>query len=171
MMEDDRPAELTPCLRGYEARDREVVWALHEEGLRDTGALYHRDPKWDDDLRDVEGVYLRPGSGLWVVEEPSPDAGQGGRLVGMVAVQRVDADTARLRRMRVSADRRRQGIAQRLLETAVRFCRDQGYARIVLDTTEQQTAAHRLYESAGFVRTGERTIGAFRVFDYQKELL
>ena len=169
-MEGDRPSELTPCLRGYEARDREAVWALHEEGLRDTGALCHRDPKWDDDLRDVEGVYLRPGSYFWIVEEPSPSAGQGGRLAGMVAVQRVDADTARLRRMRVSAGRRRQGIAQRLLETAERFCRDHAYRRIILDTTEQQTAAHRLYERAGFVRTGERTIGRFRVFDYRKDL-
>jgi RimJ/RimL family protein N-acetyltransferase len=42
--------------------------------------------------------------------------------------------------------------------------------RLILDTTEQQTAAHRLYEKNGFVRTGERSLGPFRVFDYVKEL-
>ena len=72
--------------------------------------------------------------------------------------------------MRVTEAWRRHGIARALLEIAEDFCRSTGYRRLILDTTEQQTAAHRLYESAGFVRTGERSLGPFRVVDYVKEL-
>jgi len=155
----------TPLLiRTYEPRDRNTVWALHREGDIVTTSQYSDvDPEHEDDLRRLEDEYLSAGSCFWVAEID-------GRVVGMTAIHRIDAETARLRRMRVTAARRRLGIAQRLLETAEQFCRDYGYRRMILDTTEQQTAAHRLYERAGFVRTGERTLGPFRIFDYRKEL-
>lgn len=88
----------------------------------------------------------------------------------MTAIQRVDDRTARLRRMRVTTASRRQGLARALLDVAVEFCRDAGYGRMILDTTEQQTDAQRLYERYGFVRTGERMLGPFRVFDYEMPL-
>ena len=150
-------------IRTYEPRDRQQVWELHQEGLRDTGALYPgADPKWDDDLRDIEAVYLGEGSHFWVVEED-------GRLIGMTAIVRED-ETARLRRMRVTAARRRKGLGQRLLEIAEDFCRSQGYKSIVLDTTDRQRAAQRLYEKNGYVRTGERPLGEMRMVFYRKEL-
>ena len=58
--------------------------------------------------------------------------------------------------MRVTSAWRRKGVARALLDTAENFCAEQGYTRIILDTTEQQTAAHCLYKSAGFIRSGER---------------
>ena len=112
---------------------------------------------------DIAGHYLGEGCNFWVVDGPDG-------LVGMTAIMRVDAETGRLRRMRVTEAWRRKGVAQALLETADRFCREAGYTRLILDTTEQQTAAHALYERAGFVRTSERTLGPFNVFDYVKGL-
>jgi len=72
--------------------------------------------------------------------------------------------------MRVTGTRRRKGVATDLLETAEEFCREMGYKRMILDTTEDQTAAHALYEKNGFVRTGERMIGVVPAYDYVKEL-
>ncbi len=150
-------------IRTYQPGDYEQVWALHREGVMETTPQYlDLDPKYEDDLRNIETGYLTLGSNLWVAEADG--------LMGMIGIQRVDAGTGRLRRTRVTAAHRRRGIAQRLLQTAERFCRDQGYRRLILDTTEQQTAAHHLYERAGFIRTGERPLGPFRVFDYEKEL-
>ncbi len=158
-----RVVEGNRVIRTYEARDHQPVWELHQEGLRDTGALYpNADPKWDDDLRDIEGVYLGEGSHFWVAEQAE-------RLTGMAAVLREDAETARLRRMRVTAASRRKGLGQRLLEIAEEFCRAHGYRRIVLDTTDRQQAAQRLYEKNGYVRTGERPLGDMWVFFYEKE--
>jgi GNAT superfamily N-acetyltransferase len=153
-----------PVIRTYEARDYDAVWSLHREGIMATTPEYlDVYEKYEDDLHDIENVYLGEGANFWVAETA-------GWLVAMAAVQRIDAGTGRLRRMRVSAAWRRRGLARLLLETAELFCREQGYGRIILDTTEQQTAAHRLYETAGFTRTGERSLGPFRVFFYEKHL-
>ena len=152
-------------IRTYQARDHDQVWALHLEGVRDSRAQYPDvdNSGYEDDLRNIDRDYLCPGSNFWVAEAD-------GRLIGMVAAQRIDDCTARLRRMRVTRDWRRKGLATCLLNSVEEFCREQGYTRLILDTTEQQTAAHRLYEGAAFVRVGERMLGPFRVFDYEKGL-
>ncbi len=151
-------------IRTYEPRDQDQVWALHVEGVRETRLLHpDPDPKYEDDLRNIESVYLTAGSHLWVAEAAAGS-------IGMIAIQRIDARTGRVRRTRVTAAWRRRGLARQLLDTAETFCREQGYTRIILDTTADQTAAQALYEGAGFVRTGERFLGPVRVFDYEKPL-
>lgn len=148
----------------YHKRDYEDVWRLHREGVMQTTPEYPETvPDYESDLPDIEGTYLTDGSNFWVASGPTG-------LVAMAAVQRVDDDTGRLRRMRVTESARRRGLAKALLRTARDFCRDSGYVRIVLDTTEHQTAAQALYEGEGFRKTGERMIGPFRVFDYVKDL-
>jgi len=147
-------------IRRYEARDYDDVWRLHLEGVRQTRTIAPELPGYDDDLRDIEGNYLVAGSNFWVVETSEG-------LVAMTALQRVDDGTGRLRRMRVTTEWRKRGIARALLDAAVEFCRESYYGRIILDTTEEQTDAHRLYERYGFTRAGERTLGPFRVFDYE----
>jgi GNAT superfamily N-acetyltransferase len=152
------------AIRRYEPGDFDAVWRLHREGVMQTTPNYAEAlPGYEDDLVDIAGHYLGEGCNFWVV------AGANG-LVGMAAIQRIDAETGRLRRMRVTEAWRRKGVAQALLEAATQFCREAGYRRIILDTTDQQTAAHGLYERNGFVRTGERSLGPFRVFDYEKDL-
>lgn len=156
---------MTVAIRTYEPGDRDRIWEMHLEGVRDSRAQYPDvdNTSYEDDLRNIERDYLCPGANFWVAEAD-------GLLIGMVAAQRIDDRTGRLRRMRVTADWRRRGVATRLLNTVEEFCREQGYTRLILDTTEQQTAAHRLYEGAAFVRVGERMLGPFRIFDYEKGL-
>ncbi|MDX1377200.1 MAG: GNAT family N-acetyltransferase, partial [Burkholderiales bacterium] len=47
---------------------------------------------------------------------------------------------------------RRQGVARALLATAEGYCREAGYAKIVLDTSELQAAAITLYAASGYRR-------------------
>ena len=151
-------------IRTYEPRDFEQVWALHREGVLETTPEYPEVmAEYEKDLRAIEETYLGDGCGFWVAAGPDG-------LVGMTAIERLDGATARLRRMRVTAAWRRQGVAQALLDTAEAFCRAQGYRRLVLDTTEHQTAAHALYERNGFSLKGERNLGKFRIRDYEKAL-
>jgi len=151
-------------IRTYEPIDHDRVWGLHREGVADTRSNYPGvDTKYEEDLRNIERTYLAPGSHFWVAEVDR-------RLVGMVAIQHVDRETGRLRRMRVTGAWRRKRVATDLLEITEEFCREMGYKRIILDTTQDQTAAHALYEKNGFVRTGERMIGVVPAFDYVKEL-
>jgi ribosomal protein S18 acetylase RimI-like enzyme len=151
-------------IRRYEPRDYDDVWRLHREGVEQTASQYPAAVKgYEDDLRAIEETYLSNDGNFWVIEAPDG-------LVGMAAISRVDAKTGRLRRMRVAEAWRRRGLALALLDTAVEFCREFGYERVILDTTEQQTAAHFLYEGYGFSRTGERMIGPYRVFDYEMRI-
>ncbi|MEX1195419.1 MAG: GNAT family N-acetyltransferase [Dehalococcoidia bacterium] len=151
-------------IRRYELGDFDQVWALHQEGVLQTRSQYSEvDEHYEDDFRDLEAAYLVEGANFWVVEGPDG-------LVGMTAIARNDANAGRLRRMRVTESWRRQGVAEALLAEAIAFCRTQGYTRLVLDTTKEQVAAQRMYEKAGFARTGQRMLGPFTVFDYVLEL-
>lgn len=44
-------------IRRYRLMNRQAVWDLHHTALRDVGAHLGVGP-WDDDLRDIERVYL-----------------------------------------------------------------------------------------------------------------
>jgi len=150
-------------IRAYEPRDLDDVWRLHREGVMATTPQYLDVHGYETDLDAIEDTYLNGGA-FWVVESDD------GTLIGMTAIQRVDDTTARLRRMRVTPASRGRGVGQALLDTAIDFCRERGYTKLILDTTEQQVEGQRLYERNGFIRTGERSLGVFRVFDYEREL-
>src|SRR5438445_246848 len=121
-------------IRRYEARDHDDVWRLHLEGVRQTRSEHpYAEKGYEDDLHSIEETYLSGGSNFWVIEAPDG-------LVCMAAISRIDAKTGRLRRMRVTEAWRRRGLARASIDTAVKFCRDSGYDRVILDTTEQQTA-------------------------------
>ena len=150
-------------IRSYEPRDLDDVWRLHREGVMATTPQYLHVHGYETDLDAIEDTYLNGGA-FWVVESDD------GTLIGMTAIQRVDDTTARLRRMRVTPASRGRGVGQALLDTAIDFCRERRYAKLILDTTEQQVEGQRLYERNGFTRTGERTLGVFRVFDYELEV-
>jgi ribosomal protein S18 acetylase RimI-like enzyme len=150
-------------VRPYEQSDFDAVWRLHIEGVQVTRDRHKIDySQHETDLHNIETTYLM-GGGFWVVE-----AADG--LIGMAAVQRIVDRTGRLRRMRVTERWRRHGVAEALLAACEGFCRESGFSRIILDTMEQQTAAQALYEKAGFRRTGERDLGPFHIFDYEKDV-
>lgn len=120
----------------------------------------------------VEGVahpeaWLRSDDVLasWVAEAD-------GRIVGHVAVMRPrneDAVTlwagrsgddeqhiAVLARLFVVRDARKQALGERLVRTAMHYALQRN-RRLVLDVMAKDTAAIRLYERLGWLRTGEAT--------------
>jgi GNAT superfamily N-acetyltransferase len=114
--------ELTPPLLGAEFQDY-IEHAIREE------------------LGRIEEYYFgRDGQSFWVVDD----------VVGMVGIERQTQHCAELRRMAVKSSHRRQGIGRELLRTAEAFCRECGYSKVVLSTSELQVAAMRLYESSGY---------------------
>lgn len=107
-----------------------------------------------DELGKIEEYYFaRDDQGFWIADEH-------GGVVGMVGVERHDDDSAELRRMAVEKSRRRKGIGRQLLATAEAFCRDAGYRKLVLSTSELQVAARRLYESSGYSLVREEPAAA-----------
>jgi len=59
----------------------------------------------------------------------------------------------------VAAHARRGGVARSLLDQAARFAREDGAARIVLETARDNTAARALYRAAGWVEDDSQWYG------------
>ena len=113
--------------------------------------------EWTDeeefwDFLGEEYPYEPPRGQLWVVRD-------GGLIVGSVAVERLDAETAEPHRLYLDPALRGQGLGRALLETAERWAIERGCRRAVLWSDVNFEDAHRLYERAGYVKTGERHVG------------
>jgi GNAT superfamily N-acetyltransferase len=136
-------------IRVYRPSDRGAVIALFRAFVRELtppGRSAEFEAYIDRALREelgrIEEYYSGEGQGFWVACDP--------RVVGMMGIERHAADAGELRRMAVDKAHRRQGIGRMLLAAAEAFCRNFGYRRVVLSTSELQTAAMRLYESGGY---------------------
>jgi GNAT superfamily N-acetyltransferase len=157
-------------VRKYEERDREAVIGLFRDFMREMGDF----PEYvqraiDDELGRIAEYYLADArQGFWVADN----------VIGMVGVERESDTVAELRRMVVAREHRRRGIARALLATAESFCRDAGYASIVLNTSDLQQPAMRLYESCGYRRTRtakpegttHKVVGGLTRHYYEKKL-
>lgn len=134
-------------VRRYRPPDADRVRAIHEAALRASPIDFVEDAPADDDLGAVAESYL-DGDGDFLVGL----AGDG--IVATGGYRRVDDRTAALRRLRVHPDHQRSGFGARLLAHLERRMAGEGFDAVVLETHADLAAARRLYEAAGYERTG-----------------
>jgi ribosomal protein S18 acetylase RimI-like enzyme len=149
-------------LRSFRDDDAEAVWRLHDLALDRARAHGGRGP-WENDLRDIRATYLDAGGDFLVGLLDD-------ELVAMGGLVRTSPGEAEIKRMRVHPDVQRRGFGRLLLERLEERARALGCRTIRLDTTDRQTAARRLYESAGYQETGRRQTARFLFIDYAKTL-
>jgi len=75
-----------------------------------------------------------------------------GRIPGGHPRAPLEGDQANVRMLGVNPGVQRRGIGRRLMEASIDAARQAGKRRVTLETTEEMTAAQRLYEAMGFVR-------------------
>jgi ribosomal protein S18 acetylase RimI-like enzyme len=97
----------------------------------------------DADFEDIQGVYVDNQGEFFV-------ASLNGEIVGMGALRKVDAQTGEVKRMRVHHTHQRQGIGAMMLASLIQRAKELGYKKLVLDTSQRQVGAQRLYEKYGF---------------------
>lgn len=97
------------------------------------------------DLLDIEGFYTRPGGHFWGALKEE-------ELIGTIAMINTGHAAAAIRKMFVKKEYRGKefGIAQRLLETLIAYCREKGIKDVYLGTVNVLKAAQRFYERNGF---------------------
>jgi GNAT superfamily N-acetyltransferase len=134
---------------------------LHDDALNEVGAHLGAGP-WDDDLDDIEGVYLGSGGEFLVgiLEE---------EVVAMGAIKRVSPDAAEVKRMRVRPGLQGRGYGQAMLDALHRRAADLGYTSLHLDTTVQQRAARGLYLKNDYREVGRGSIGPFECVFYERD--
>ena len=101
----------------------------------------------DTDLDYIQEKYKERGR-FWLAIKDD-------KLIGTVAIEEMDKDTAKLKRMFVLPDFQGTGIGQKLFDTALSFAKEKGYKTIRLNTDKMMNRAHRFYEKNGFHRTGK----------------
>jgi len=104
-------------------------------------------PQRDDGAWEGMGIWKRAGWEKLADEEPSAPL-----VVGSIALMNVGHGAGVIRKMFVRKEFRGKelSIAQRLLDTLVRHCRDNGIGDLYLGTVDRMKAAHRFYERNGF---------------------
>ena len=150
-------------IRRYQPADHEAVWDLHHTALHAVNAHAGSGP-WDDDLHQIEAVYLNNGGeflvGIYDTE-----------IVAIGGLKRTSADRAEIKRMRVKPAFWRRGFGQAMLTALERRAVELGYTGLHLDTTVQQEAAQRLYIKNGFREVRRAKIGHFDIIVYEKSLV
>ncbi|MFC7345191.1 GNAT family N-acetyltransferase [Chryseobacterium zhengzhouense] len=97
------------------------------------------------DLMQIENFYFASGGSFW-------GAFSNGELVGTIALIKFDEKKGAIRKMFVKKEFRGKeyGIAQKLLETLIAYCRKNGIDEIYLGTVSILKAALRFYERNHF---------------------
>ena len=149
-------------IRRYRDGDAARLLELHESALRAADALVPEVPS-PDDLRAIPETYLDAG-GEFLVGTCA------GEVVAMGGLERVDDETAEIRRMRTDPACQRRGYGRRILGRLEARATDLGYRTLVLETTTLQPAARRFYEEHGYVETGRHALSDFEVVAYRKRL-
>jgi GNAT superfamily N-acetyltransferase len=102
---------------------------------------------FDEELEALPGAYAPPAGALLVARD-------GETAVGCVALRRLDAATAEMKRMYVRETHRGTGLGRKLAAAVIDVARERGHARIVLDTLPKLTTAIALYRDLGFRECG-----------------
>ena len=137
---DERPEGLRALVTDFLAGELEQLHAV--SGLRpDLQALVAA-------TFDNIGAYLPPSGQVHVAQDA------GGALMGCVFLKMIRADTAEIKRLYVRPAARGTGLGRGLMDSILTSARDLGAVRVVLDTGVYDEAAHALYDTLGFRRTG-----------------
>jgi DNA-binding MarR family transcriptional regulator/GNAT superfamily N-acetyltransferase len=168
VLEDLPPAarqELTRCMRSVESilmkvEKRPLPYVLRPHRVGDMGWIVYREALgyaeqygWD---ATFEALVAKIISDFITNFEPSRErcwiAELDGQNVGHIFLVKHPSQehTAKLRLLFVEPSARGTGLGEALVNECVRFARAAGYRKIVLWTQSILTAAHRIYQKAGF---------------------
>lgn len=91
-------------------------------------------------------------------------------IVGMIGVQRLNDNSAEIRRLRVRDHYRRKGIGTRLMKHAISFCREKQYLKVVLDVRIERGPAIKMFDGFGFLQGRERDLNGRQLRDFYLDL-
>lgn len=111
-----------------------------------TQAFYPR-AKYEEILQDLPSLHARPDGVILLAKE-------GETPVGCGMTQRLNATTVEIKRVFVSKAARGKGVARDVCKALMDQAKDEGYVRVMLDTSINLVAAQSLYLKLGFQPRG-----------------
>ena len=77
-------------------------------------------------------------------------------IIGTIALKKIRSYQGRLKRMYVNKEYRRRGLAQKLYNKIIDYCKDNNIKTIYLTTYPQMIEAQKFYKKQGFKFTGKK---------------
>lgn len=122
---------------------RELLVEYHEWMRTHAGSVYDPDAELAEDFESLDDDEVW----AWLAE-------RGGTPCGCVLLYGLSDELAEFKRLWVTPDARGEGVGEALVLSCLETAAEAGYDRMGLTTPPWSTAAHELYESLGFERTG-----------------
>jgi len=104
---------------------------------------YFDDAAYESELRGLPGYYEAPDGALLVVQID-------GRVVGCVALKRLDETGCEMKRLFVDPAAHGIGAGKALAQAIIARAKSLGYSTMMLDTGPKQVEAQGLYRKLGF---------------------
>lgn len=130
-------------IRKFTLDDADYIINSHYE-------IYNKEFKYDLSFRDfiqerVKSLIKRsdPKENIWILEVD-------GKPNGSICIQKVNEDIAQLGLFLVEPGVRGTGYGNRLVQTAIDFCKEIGFKKIILWTNSELISARRIYTKNGF---------------------
>ena len=152
-MLEDTEKEIAEGKKAAQPNDRGYRIIPYEEKYRDdmicmvleAKDAIGRPPHLNDDLLDIRGCYLDKGDMFWLVIDNDD------RVIGCGGYTSLPGGEAKLRRLYIKADKKRQGIGTALLETAEKYLRRQGKTAVQIHLDGREYfESHCFYPKHGY---------------------
>lgn len=111
----------------------------------------------------MSGYFECKESGFWVAQYEE-------WVVGMIGVQRINENSAEIRRLRVRDSYRRNGIGRKLMLHAIEFCKEKQFLKVVLDVRIERGPAIELFDTFGFLHSRNRETDGRTTIDFYLDL-
>ncbi|MDP7005321.1 MAG: GNAT family N-acetyltransferase [Phycisphaerales bacterium] len=148
-------------IRSADENDVSTLRELFEKSRLD-GHIAENDTGADLDHL-MAGYFECKDSGFWVAQYEDV-------IVGMIGVQRINDNSAEIRRLRVRDAFRRRGIGTLLMKHAITFCREKQFLKIVLDVRIERSPAIAMFDTFGFIHSREREMNGRKLLDFYLDL-
>jgi ribosomal protein S18 acetylase RimI-like enzyme len=153
--------------------DEKRVWRASAADAPEVARLLHDfQTEFEEPVPELEVLteriarFIDRGEAIFLLAGPGPDGMAEIRLRPSLMTGELDAY---LEELYVAPARRGEGLGRALLEAAMDAARGEGAVHMDLGTSEDDTAARALYESAGFTNREGRPDGPVMLF-YERDL-
>jgi GNAT superfamily N-acetyltransferase len=150
-------------IRIYENKDLNQVLDLHKKAMEAIN-VYKGEGSWDDDLKDIEKHYNN-NFGVFLVGEIK------NKIVAMGAIRRIDNNIAEIKRMRTDPDKQGNGYGKLILNELIKIAKKYNYKELILETSDKQLKAKKLYTNSGFQEFKNEIIDGFNCTWFRLKLI
>ncbi len=140
-------------IRKYKDSDIHIVKNLNKVDMQILG-VFKEGSEFNKDLDDIKRHYFR-NKGMFLIGTVN------GIIVSMGAFQKIDSDTAEIKRMRTYPEYQGRGYGEQILGELIRIAKQYKYTRLILETSDKQGNDRKLYKKLRFKEYKEEIIDGF----------